>query len=248
MGFKPIETREVGLYGDAAWVDAPKRVSRAPLPKLPPLPPAPPPRPLVEDFESTPTGRQPDMFSITPANRPELVRVTDEVAAGGKKCLKFTDAAGLQHSWEPHLCYSSKRYLGALVRFSCDIQNCTEHPSDGYLGLRDWGSAGGQYREGPSLTWKADGTLLAGTKPIAQLPPGRWCHFAIEIRQDVSDQATKRPQTYRLQLTLAGEPPKTFELPLADRQFRQFTWFGFSATGAPGSVFYVDNIRLEQAP
>ena len=239
MGFQPIATDLVGLYGDAAWVNAPKRVKRAPLPDLPPLPPAPPPKPLVVDFESDATGKQPAMLTCTPADRTDVLQVTEETAASGTKCLKFTHAAGLQHSWQPHVYYGSTRYTNGLVRFSCDIHNSAAHPSDCYVGLRDWGNGGGSYREGASLLLKSDGTLCADGKPIAKVGLGRWAH--LEIQTGTAD--------YRLVVTVVGENKQVFEhLPYANPEFRHFTWFGFSSMGKPGVIFYVDNIRLELLP
>lgn len=242
MGFKPIDTSTVGLYGDAAWVEAPRRVKRVPLPTLPPPPPPPPPKPFVEDFESFPTGSCPENLRLvfSPANRADLIQVTEETAAAGKKCLKLSDAAGLQHPWEPHVYFQSSRYGKGRLRFACDVKNSAERRADFYLGLRDWGH-GGEYFEGASLTFREDGWLLAANKELARVRAGRWCHVEIEF-----DQASATPGNYRLTLTVAGEKPQVFEsLPPADARFRSFTWFGLSMTGKPNTEFYVDNIRLE---
>jgi hypothetical protein len=51
--------------------------------------------------------------------------------------------------------------------------------------------------------------------------------------------------TYRLAITVAGEKEQVFEnLPYLHPEFNQLTWFGFSSSGKPGAVFYVDNIHL----
>jgi Right handed beta helix region len=236
MGFRPIDARCAGLHGDAAWVNAPRRVQRAPLPELPPLPPAPPPRPLVLDFESDAIGQSPETLTCTPADRTDALHVTDETAAGGRKCLKFTDAANLKFSWLPHACYNSTRYTNGFIRFSCDIKNSAEHPDECYIGLRDWSNGGGAYCEGASLLLKPDGALCVDGKPIAKAAPGRWTH--LEIQTGAAD--------YRLTVAVAGEKEHVFEhLPYANPKFQHFTWFGFSSMGKPGAVFYVDNIRLE---
>lgn len=246
MGFKPIATDQVGLYGDPAWVGGPRKVKRLPLPELPPPPPAPPPKPFVEDFEFIAPGKAPETLTLSPKGRPDLIQVTEETAAGGKRCLKLTDATGLAHSWEPHVYYSSKRYGEGKVRFACDIQNSADRPAEVYLGLRDWGG-GGQYHEGPSLTLKADGKLTASGRELAQLPLGRWSHVEIEFEQSASDAAAPAAKTYRLTVTATGEKPQVFEgLPYADARFRSLTWFGISLTGKPGTFLYVGNLCLEQ--
>jgi hypothetical protein len=239
MGFKPIATEQVGLYGDPEWVAAPSKVKHEPLPELPAPPPPPPPRPFFEDLESTTPGQQPEIFAYSPADRPELIQVTEETPAGGKRCLKLAKIAGLKYPWQPHLYYSSKRYGSGVIRFACDLKNSAEHPAECYVGLRDWSAPGGQYREGPSLLFKADGTLNASEKGVTQLPLGQWVHIEIEF-----DPAASK--TYRLAVTVSGDKAQVFDkLPFIAPEFAQLTWFGFSSSGKPGSVYYVDNIRLE---
>lgn len=242
MGFRPIDAAAVGLYGDAAWVNAPKKIKRAPLPVLPPLPPAPPPRPFREDYESVATGKQPDGFHLSPDDRPELMCVTEEAAAGGKKSLKFTEAANLKYGFQPHLFFTTRPYTNGVIRFACDILNSAEHPSECFVGLRDYTQKKFEYREGPSLVLRADGTLVAGGKPLVKLPLGKWIH--LDIRLDLSSPP---PQPYRLAVTVAGERARVFDsLPCLHSEFSQLTWFGFSSSGKPGAVFYVDNILLER--
>lgn len=235
-----------GAYGDAAWVNRPKQIVRAPLPELPSPPPPPPPRPLVEDFETTAPGHQPELLRCSPDGRADVIQVTEEKAASGKRCLKLIDAAGLKHTWEPHLYFMSERYTNGRVRLSCDVNNPAEHPSEGYLCVRDW-RGGGPYREGVTLQWTSDGSLLASGKKLVQSPLGRWCHLEIEIDQGKADLPAAASRTYRLTVTVAGGKTQAFEqLPYANAEFRRLTWFGFSLTGKPGAVLYVDNVRLER--
>jgi hypothetical protein len=167
------------------------------------------------------------------------MQVTEETACGGKRCLKFTKVAGLKYSWQPHVFYSSKRYTGGVIRFACDLKNSAEHPAECYVGLRDWSAPGGVYREGPSLLLKADGTLIASEKSVTKLPMGQWVHIEIELDPAVS-------KTYRLAVTAAGDKAQVFDkVPFVNPAFEQLTWFGFSSSGKPGSVYYVDNVRLE---
>ncbi|MBI5817858.1 MAG: right-handed parallel beta-helix repeat-containing protein [Verrucomicrobia bacterium] len=244
MGFRPITANETGLYGDAAWVNAPKKIKRAPPPVLPPLPPAPPPRPFREDFESISAGKQPDGFHLSPADRPEVMCVTEETAASGKKSLKFTEAANLKYGFQPHLFYTTRSHTNGVVRFSCDILNSTEHPSECSIGLRDYSRKGVEYREGSSIVLRADGTLVAIGKPLAKLPLGKWIHLDIQV--DLAAQS--KTGSYRLAVTVTGEKEQVFEsVPYLHPEFSQLTWFGFSSAGKPGAVFYVDNIRLENA-
>jgi hypothetical protein len=240
MGFQPIDATQVGLYGDTAWVSAPKKIKRAPLPVLPPLPPAPPPRPFRNDFESVATGKRPDGFIYAPDDRPELICVTEETAASGRKSLKFTDAANLKYGFQPHLVFTTRPYTNGVVRFACDILNSAEHPSECFVGLRDYTQKKFEYREGPSIVLRADGTLAAAGKPLTKLPLDKWIHLNVELNLSNSAQ-----RSYRLAVTFAGEKEQVFDaVPYLHAEFSQLTWFGFSTSGKPGAVFYVDNIHL----
>lgn len=246
LGFRPIATNEVGLQGDPAWVAAPAKIQRETLPELPPPPPAPPPRPFFADFEATVTGTQPAGFSYSPPDRPDLMQVTEEAAAGGRKCLKFVKAAGLQFGFQPHLFFSTRPYTQGRVRFGCDLLNSRDQPAECYVGLRDYQPSAAEYREGPSLQLKADGTLLAAGKQLAKLPRGQWLHLDLQLELG---QPASAAQAYRLAITVAGQPEQVYEgLPYLHAGFGQLMWFGFSSSGQPGSVFYVDNLRLEALP
>jgi hypothetical protein len=113
------------------------------------------------------------------------------------------------------------------------------------VGLRDYTMKGREYLDGPSLQIKADGAVLAGGKQLTTLPPGKWVH--LEALLDLGEPGRAAPKTYRLSLAVADQPPRVFDsLPYAHPEFAQLTWLGFSSTGKPGSVFYVDNVRLER--
>jgi hypothetical protein len=243
MGFQPIDTATVGLYGDTAWIAAPKSVVRASLPVLPPLPPAPPPRPLCVDFESTAVGQRPEAFHYSPDDRPELMCVTEETAAGGKRCLKFTKAPGLKYGFQPHLFVTSRPYTDGVVRFSCDLLNTADHPCECYIGLRDYSQKGFEYRDGPSIVLRPDGTLVASGKTLTKCPLGKWIHLDVRVGLSPSAQGS-----YRVAVAQPDGKEQVFEaIPFVHAEFRQIGWLGFSSSGEPGGVFLVDNVRLEAA-
>lgn len=247
MGFQPIAVEQVGLYGDPAWVAGPSRVKRAPLPELPPPPPPPPPRLLAEDFESTEPGKLPVILHGSPADRPDAVAVTEETAASGKRSLRFTKVPGLKYGFQPHVYFTSDRYTSGKLRFACDLCNSAEHPAECYVGLRDYTTKSREYLEGPSLLVKADGTVVASGKPVAKVPAGQWVRLEIQLDIAPPDQPGAVPKSYRLVVSAGGKHEVFDALPYVDPQFSQFTWFGFSSDGSLGSVFYVDNVRLELA-
>jgi hypothetical protein len=211
---------------------------------LPSPPPPPPPRPWVEDFESVAVGKVPTRFGYSPSDRSDAIQVTTEAAASGKNSLKFTKTPGLQYGFQPHVLFSSERYRTGKVRFACDLMNSATQPSEFYVGLRDYTVKGREYVDGPSIVFKPDGTVAASDKPIATVPRGQWIH--LEIVLDLGQPGQPGPQCYRLAITPAGGQERVFEkLPFAMPEFKQFSWFGFSSVGKIGSVFYVDNVRLE---
>ncbi len=248
LGFQPIDTSQVGLYGDKEWVAGPSRVKREPVLNLPPPPPPPPPRPFLEGFEEDATGKAPATFSASTGDKPGGVQVTEEAATGGKKSLKLTEAEGLKYDWQPHVWHTTRPYSEGKVRFACDVMNHAGQPSGCWFGLRDYTQKDAEYREGPSITLQADGTLLAGEKPLAKVPAGKWAHFEILVDLGRPGIAAAAPKTYRLAVTVAGAAEQVFEgLPYLHPEFAQITWIGFSSMGQPGSAWYVDNVRLEPA-
>jgi hypothetical protein len=244
LGFTPIDVAQAGLYGDREWASKPSKIHREPLAELPPPPPPPPPRPYREDFESLPAGRPPLGFSFSPADPRNLIQVTTEVAAGGRQSLKFLDAAGLKYAWQPHLYFRPGNYTSPRVRFSCDLMQSAQQPSECFLALREWDKQ--SYREGPSLVLRADGTLAAAGKDLTRLPLGQWIHLDIQL--DLGDVGIAQPpKTYRLELTVAGRKPQIFPaVPYLHPQFARLTWIGLSSSGQPGAVFHVDNLRVDQ--
>ena len=58
LGFQPIDTSRVGLYGEPAWVGEGRR-RKYPKTVLPPPPPPPGPLEVSDDFEKVRTGRRP---------------------------------------------------------------------------------------------------------------------------------------------------------------------------------------------
>lgn len=244
-GFRPIAIDQAGLYGDQAWVAAPSKLQREPLPQLPPPPPPPPPRPLVEDFESTDAGKLPVNLHASPSDRPEAVAVSEDMAAGGQKSLKFTKIAGLKYGFQPHVFFSSDRYQAGTIRFACDLCNSAEHPAECDLGLRDYTAKNREYVDGPAIVIKADGALVASGKQVAALPLGQWVHLEIQFDTAPAGQLANKARTYRLAVTVGGKQEVFDGLPFADPAFSRFTWFGFSNTGSLQSTFHVDNVRLE---
>jgi hypothetical protein len=247
MGFRPIATDQVGLYGDADWVGEPSKIKREPLPPLPPPPPPPPPRPLREDFETTAPGSLPVFLHGSPPDRPDAVSVVEGVAAGGKRSLKFTKVPGLPYGFQPHVFYATDRYRSGKVRFGCDVMSPAGNAAEYYLGIRDYTIAGREYVDGPSLQIRPDGAVVACGKRLTTIPPGQWAHLDFLLDLGNPGQAAV-PKSYRLAITVAGKEQAFDAVSYQQPEFSQLSWFGFSSGAVPGGVFYVDNLTLELLP
>ncbi len=232
LGFEPIDLSTVGLVGDKAWTDLPKQVKREPM-VLPE--PAPRQGALDDGFETTAVG-EPAAGAVTSGEENgAAIRVTTETAAAGKHALKFTDAPGLAREWQPHLSYQPNFRRGT-VRISFDLR--VEPGAIAWIEGRD---AANPYRVGPSLRVRA-GQLLAGEQALLPVPVGEWVHY--ELTCTLGQTAA----TYDLAVTLPGQPPRHFPgLAYGSHEFRRLQWLGFISEATDTSVFYLDNVKVEEA-
>jgi len=228
LGWRPIATSRIGLYGEKSWVELPRRLAQ------PPFGPQPvPPQPISDDFESTAVGARAGRGAVTAEEGPATVRATEETAASGRRSLKFTDAPGLEHSYNPHL-YYAPHYSSGVAEASFDLR-----VEPGMLMYHEWRDAYSPYRVGPSFTINAQGDLLVADRVIVCLVPGRWYRFRISC--GLGQQANG---AWRLALTSPrGGRPRQFNLD-CDPDFQALAWVGWVAQGEGQGVFYLDNVRL----
>jgi len=241
LGIRSIDTRRVGLYGDAAWVALPKKATFAPT-VFPPLNSPAAPQPVDDDFEHTPVGQLPNQATVYEEGRGDTIRVADDGrAASGRRALRFVDAPGLKHSFNPHLFYTPHFRTG-LARLQFDLRlekgACVGH---------EWRDTGDSYRVGPSLLIDGAGRLSAAGKMLAQVPLGVW--FGVEITCALGAEATG---TYDLTLRRPGQSPQRFaSLPCGSPRFNRLEWLGFTSLAKEKTEFRLDNLKLEtlsQAP
>ena len=165
------------------------------------------------------------------------ILVTDEIAASGKQCLKFTDAPGQKYSFNPHLWYSPHLVTGK-VRGSFDVW--MEAGAIGHFEWRDY--SGGDYRIGPSVRIEGDGRMLSEGREIGKVPLSRWLH--VEITCDLGNTANGK-----WMLRYGPMNGKMTQLErTCDTKFNKLDWVGFIADATVAAVFYVDNIKIEPSP
>ena len=233
VGFKPFDISDVGLYGEPEWTELPKKIVRKPL-ELPPVPHR-GPQPIDEGFETTAVGLPAALAVTSGEGSGASIRVTGETAAGGKRCLKFKDAAGLKYEWQPHL-YYQPYFRKGRVRLSFAVRL-----EKGAVLINEWRDASNPYRVGPSIRINADGQLIANGKPLMTVPIGEWVQ--LDIAAGLGKQATG---TYELTVTTTGQPPRAFQdLPIGNKAWHSLRWLGFISVAPQKTVLYLDNVKLQ---
>lgn len=103
---------------------------------------------------------------------------------------------------------------------------------------RDW-PAGQSYQSGPNLRVNADGALMAGGRRLLNVPAGQWVRVEVACGTGVQADAT-----WRLAVTLPGQPPRRFEGLPCGAAFKRLNWVGFISLATAETVFYLDNVEL----
>ncbi|MBM3500453.1 MAG: hypothetical protein FJX74_17485 [Armatimonadetes bacterium] len=242
LGFRPIDTREVGLYGEAEWVNEPQRFTY-PRTELPPAVASWKPQPVDEGFETIAAGGQPSSVVVSGEGQGASIRVSEEQAAEGRRSLKITDAPGLAQVWEPHLFYQP-RFTEGVARASFDL-----YLEPDALMFTEWRDAT-PYPDniGPSVTFDAQGAegavrVQVGGATVATIPVEAWVRVEIECALGEDPN-----RTFTLTLTRAGEAPERLAgLPLRGGAFGELQWLGFVSTAETPVSYFLDNVRIHPA-
>ena len=234
LGFVPIDTRQIGLYGDPDWVRAPRQIEREVYVPKPPAKPR--PTPVLDDFEEAFVGMPPEGPALSVENIGGIL-VTDEMGAQGKHSLRFTDAPGQKYSFNPHLWYSPHLVTGKVCG-SFDVR--IEPGAIGHFEWRDY--SGGGYRIGPTVRIEGDGKLLSGARQLGKVPLSQW--LRIEVACGLGDNSDSK---WTLRYGPIGGELTQLEL-TCDPQFRKLDWAGFIADATVAAVFYVDNLKIGPSP
>lgn len=230
LGFVPIDYAQAGVYGDPAWVRKAHEVRYPPCEYSPPRPPL----TFFDDFEDTPVGDPPAIASVHVGRPPAAIAVTEELAAGGRRCLKITDASGLKYAHDPHFFYSPAQNRGRAT-LAFDIR--VEKGAQLYCEWREYPGVP-YFHTGPRIAIRSAKLIAPGNQPLS-VPVGKWFH--VEMSAGQGDQADGN---WHLTVVLPGESPRQFHLKTASSSFRTTTWLGFVSDGTQNAVYYLDNIRL----
>lgn len=234
LGFKPFDLDEAGLVGDRAWVRRPLAIERGVTvmpPKKEPLPVT-----INDGFEETPMGAPPMFGTVHGKTEKANICVVDTAPALGKRCLKFTDAAGLDNIWNPHI-YLHPHLRNSVLHGSFDLKL-----EAGAVFTTEWRTDGSPYVGGPQVSATADGALTVNGKEAVTAPIGTWIHVDL-----VCDVRKKEGKTCTATVQVQGQAPVSLEVPVNDR-FKGMDWVVFVADADADSVFYLDNVVLEVMP
>ena len=149
--------------------------------------------------------------------------------------MKFSDAPGLEHIFNPHLFYVP-RFRQGLAVLSFDVRL----EAGAVLG-HEWRDSAQPFRVGPSLRIDS-GKLSVGGKPLADIPTGTWVH--VEITCGLGNQASG---TWDLAVTVPGQPPQAFRsLACGEPKFNRLEWLGFTSLAKEKTEFRLDRVRLRR--
>ncbi len=229
----PLPAATHGSSGDAKAIKL--QLKNAP-PAFPlPQPPAAAGGPIADPFEDTPVGRAPRSFTVSEEDGQHTIRITDEAAASGSRCLKLVDGPGQKANYNPHLYYDPVFETGTILgAFDLRVEK-------GAFLYHEWRDAANPYHVGPSITVRPDGSVNAGDKKLFDIPPGKWVRF--EISCSIGPNA---PGSYDLTVKLPGRvPAMRFKGLPCSPEFRSLRWYGFTMDGDADAVAYLDNISLK---
>ena len=232
IGFRAFDFTQAGVYGDAAWRTLAGSL-KCPALETPPPPPPPPPLQVGDDFEATPVGEKPGGAKVHPDRKPDAIGVCEENPAAGKRCLKVSDASGLEQRFNPHF-YYEPAHAGGTTRCAFDLR-----PGAGVEFLHEWRDAASPYRTGPSLAI-VGGQLSVGGKPLLPVPPDQWIH--IESVAGLGDASTG---TWELAVTVPGQPVRRFPGLPCHPGWKRLDWIGFVSNADAPTVYWLDNLRLD---
>ena len=68
-----------------------------------------------------------------------------------------------------------------------------------------------------------------------------------ELKQIEAALRKNGPKTFKVTITPPAGPTQVFaDLLISGKEFHELQWLGFSSTAAANTVFYLDNLKLQQ--
>lgn len=248
-GFKPFDAAQAGVYGARAWR---KKAART---RWPEVQFAPEPQPFVvlrldEAFDAMPLKALFPSVATHVENKGDSVAVTDEVAYSGRHALKVQDAPGLTYAYNPHFTFGCSLTNGVIEnRFAVRMQSGASF----FTEWRDYPEAGGNaYATGPCLVFsgtrvsararvkKADGTLQATERTLADLPADTWAQVTVTAAVGPSADGQ-----WSVKIARAGQPDvEVKDLFVVNPAWRAMEWLGFCSGAQSAAAYYLDDFHF----
>jgi len=234
IGFESFDYRRAGLYGEPEWTASPNRIEREPL-EYAPAPPS--GFPLDYGFEDYEAGEMPIVVGRLMESDSCRIRVTDRVAADGRKSLALVDGPS-ERAWLPHWAIWLKQAERGTVKMSFDCLNDQRQPARFRVEFRDW--SGSRWHAGPTVTVEPNGSVRAGKRELVVVAPGHWTHLAIRF-----SYGPGAPKRFAISVGARdGDTRTVSDIPFASDQFTTCTWFGISSLDNKGAAYYLDNVKM----
>ncbi len=239
LGFEELRIADVGLQGDPAWVELPRKTRREPL-DVPP----PPSRKseLEEDFEDYLSEEEVPFpeFPLDLDPKVELnqvIHVTRSEAASGKKSLKLVDEKS-PHSFLPSLKWEPSEKKG-YFRFTCDFQLDADRPGILWIDFRDDQVPEKSYVSGPSIKVLPTGEVEYRGKSFATIEPGKWNRLILVFGTEGAEKKS----------TVSVESEDGEKTVLEDQyipeMFDSLGYIGIYSLANEEAVIYLDNLHLD---
>ena len=159
--------------------------------------------------------------------------MTEEKAASGKRSLKITDAPGLKAVFNPHF-YFHPGHQDGITTCTYDI-----YLEPGVIFNHEWRDSSAPYKTGPAL-WIQGGKLTAAGKQLT-IPNNTWVH--LEIKAGLGAKSTG---TWELTVSIPGQSPQKFTgLKSINADWKSLTWLGFVSNSQVKTIYYLDNLELQ---
>jgi hypothetical protein len=228
IGFQPFDIARAGVYGDEDWQRLATAV-RVPEPYVLPSPDSAAVRVGFEDGDVSPLLMRATQHH---EGRPELIAITDTLAAHGAHSLRVQDHPDLNASYNPHF-YLDPYYTEGQARLAFHIRLDPDATVKA-----EWRDQASPYRTGPSLHFYHRALYARGHKLI-DLPGDAWT--AIEMRAPLGHTSS----TWSLVVTLPDGVSHAFDGLACDPEWTEARWVGFISTSANHASFYLDDVELE---
>ena len=222
IGFCPIDTSNIGLYGSAAWRALPGTIAPLPIADRAPYP-NPVEEPVHTNFQQLKPGAA--IYGLTTVGHGN--GVVESTPITGRTAFRFGPQGVAYSFYQPWIrrCILDLRFsLFIPERIGTTI--CVE--------LRDRRSK--PYITGPSVTFGPSGGVVANGISLATVPMDKW----VDVRVHYDYRLGSLCRNYRISLHIAGRKLAVQNISIPNGTgFGALTWLGFINQGRVGQESYL---------